>query len=83
MRRRPDVVCQQVGGSVVGLDQATGRYFTVDGSGVLLWEQLASDTDVECLVSQLIAAYEVSPNVARRDVLAFLRDLRRQGLLQE
>lgn len=81
MHRRDDVVWRVVDGSVVGVDPDSGRTFTIEGAGVVLWSALAEDVSVDDLVATVTETYAVPEDVARRDVDGFVADLRANGLL--
>ena len=56
---------------------------TLSESGKFLWENLLADTTEENLLSALLGEYEVSEEVARRDILEFLNKMREADLLDE
>lgn len=61
----------------------TQSYYTLNATGVLIWEQLeAGRQTVEELVETLLATYEVSRKEADRQVRAFLEELVQEGLVQ-
>ena len=56
---------------------------TLSESGKFLWENLLDDTTEENLLSAILAEYDVSEEVARRDILEFLNKMREADLLDE
>lgn len=72
---------RKVGDELVVLDLDGSRYFTVRGSGILLFEMLSEPRDPQDLVDALLRRYEVDESTARHDVDVFLKDLARSGLL--
>lgn len=76
------VIHQEFDGEVIVIDLASGTYFSLPGSGGVLWRRLASQpVTVESLVAGLVAMHEVDTATAERDVSGFLADLEREGLV--
>ena len=70
-------------GEGVLLHLATKSYYTLNATGVFIWEQLeAGCQTVEELVAALLEHYEVTREEAERQVRAFLEELEREGLVQ-
>jgi coenzyme PQQ synthesis protein D (PqqD) len=68
-------------GEVVALDESSLLYLGANGSGSLLWQELAAGTSRDALVARLVETYEIDEGVAGADVDAFVADLERRGLL--
>jgi hypothetical protein len=68
-------------GEVVALDEDSLLYLGANGSGSLLWQELAQGTTRAGLVARLVEAYGIEEETAGADVDAFVADLRRRGLL--
>lgn len=64
----------------VNIDRST--YLSTNGSGALLWLELAEGTTRDRLVERLAQAYMIDHGRAAADVDNFLRDLQDQGLLE-
>ena len=71
-----------VEGEVMALDTARREYFTVDGSGALLWSRLADGANEQSLATDLVDAYGVEAETAATDVALFLRELHDRRLLK-
>ena len=56
---------------------------TLSESGKFLWENLLNSTTEDKLVEALLGEYEVSEEIARKDVLEFLEKMREADLLDE
>ncbi len=54
---------------------------TLNGSGRVIWDALASDTTEEAIVDRLLEEYEIDRETAARDVAAFVGKLRESGVL--
>ena len=82
IRRRADVVWQEIDGQAVALDLRSSRYFTINASGAALWELLADETDVPTMVAALVTTHGIDPGRAAADVDSFLSELRDNGLIE-
>lgn len=56
---------------------------TLNESGKLLWNVLEKDTTKENLVEALIGEYDVSREIAERDVEVFIRSLKENDILED
>lgn len=54
---------------------------TLNETGAFLWKQLQEECTEEALVQALLGEYDVTEDVASRDVAAFLDNLRKADLL--
>ncbi len=72
---------REVDGEIVLLDLDAATYFAVNGSGAVLWHDLARGTTRDALVRHLTERFALDSQSAERDVDAFLEDCRRNGLL--
>ncbi|MDQ7041762.1 MAG: PqqD family protein [Rhodothermus sp.] len=69
-------------GEGVLLHLETRSYYTLNATGVFIWEQLeAGRQTVEEVVEALVSSYEVGREVAERQVRAFLEALQQEGLI--
>ena len=80
MKQSPDFLLRDVADSLVlvPVGAATERFpgmITLNESGKLLWEALATEQTPETLTELLLEQYEVAPQQARADVDAFLKKL--------
>jgi hypothetical protein len=67
----------------MALDVARREYFSVNGSGALLWQRLAEGTSDVLLARELCRTYGLSEATAEADVADFLAVLRERRLLAE
>lgn len=74
---------REVGDEVIVLDKRTWTYMGVNGSGALLWRELAEGGDGARLVTCLRETYGLAEDDAIRDVGAFVELLRGHGLLAD
>ena len=78
--RSANAVSCPLGESVAILNTATNVYFSLNPAGALVWEALSTPQRAEDLTSKLVNVFDVSPQVASRDVDAILARLCAQGL---
>jgi hypothetical protein len=82
VRRREDLVWREVDGVVVGVDPGTGRYFSIEGAGAVLWARLGEETTAEGLVDAVVEVFGVPVAVAAADVARFVDELHANDLLE-
>ena len=76
----PEVLVQEQDGEAFLLDVASGQYFSLNATGLLVWTALTEGADPESAVAGQYP--EVAPEVRRRDVTAILDDLIAAGLVR-
>ena len=59
----------------------TGEYYGLDSSGRRIWDLLATPTSVDQLCSVLMKEYSVGRSQCEEDVIAFVSELQREGLI--
>ena len=74
---------REVDDDVVAVNIDRSTYLSTNGSGALLWLELAGGTTRERLVERLAQAYLIDGERAAADVDNFLSELNGQGLLEE
>lgn len=80
MKRSAEFLLRQVAGKhvVVPVGDAAVAFngmLTLNDTGVFLWEQLEQDKTEEALVEALCGKYDVSRELAAKDVRAFVEKL--------
>jgi hypothetical protein len=81
--RNDRVRWREIDTEVVAVDVDSSTYLSTNGSGALLWLELAQGTTRDALVERLAQAYLIDAGRAEEDVDSFLGELRGQGLLDE
>ena len=83
------VVTRKVAGELVLVPTAPdkdnpsiGGFFVLNETGEALWQCLEQQSTEEELAQHLMENFEVRPDVARADVNAVLRDMRRYGVIR-
>jgi hypothetical protein len=70
--RAVDLTWRVLDDEVVVLDLRTSSYFSVNGTGKVLWDLLVEGASEEQLVTALVDRFEISEDIARVDAGAFL-----------
>jgi hypothetical protein len=74
---------RRVEDEVVILDVTSGRYFSLDGAGALVWERLEQDTTLGELVDAVVSAFDVDRETAAADIDELVAELAERGLIQQ
>lgn len=49
--------------------------FTMNETGKFIWENIDDDTTIDELADKMVEVFEVSPEIARRDICGFLEKM--------
>jgi hypothetical protein len=80
----PDVISTEVGDEAVLLDLHSGNYFSLNRVGAFLWRELAEARQpLDAVRARLRGRFDVSEEVARRDLVGFVNHLKRQNLVTQ
>lgn len=88
MRVSKDYVLREIEGDyiIIPMGRATQKFnglITVNEVGVSIWKLLQNDVTVSDLVDGILAEYEVEEDVAREDIIEFLKKLSDGGILEK
>lgn len=79
----PDVVYTRLSDDeAVLLDMHSQRYFSINETGVTIWELLAEPRDLDEIAAALVGAYAVEWAEARAVAQGFVADLQHDGLIR-
>jgi hypothetical protein len=67
---------------IVVLDLDSSLYMSVTGAGAVVWKLLNEGTTLDAMIDAVLEVYEVEPEKARSDLVAFVDDLRVRKLLR-
>ena len=81
LRRQDGILTQEAQGQTVLLRLEDGGYYAVDEVGAMIWQLCDGERSVADIVSTLCAEFDAPEATVRADVLEFIGDLRREGLL--
>ncbi len=87
MKIKSGFIVREVAGSriVIAVGERAAEFRGVvklNETGAFLWNHLELDTDIDALVTAMTDEYEVSEDVARRDVETFVGTLKTAGILE-
>ncbi|WP_017622997.1 lasso peptide biosynthesis PqqD family chaperone [Nocardiopsis chromatogenes] len=78
---RPEVSTTPAGEGMVLLDERSGRYFHLNGSGAEITRMLLGGTDADEAARRLAERYDLSPERAAADVDGLIAALEGAGLV--
>ena len=70
-------------GETVLLDLSTGRYYTLNRLGSVIWEHCTGHSTMRDIHSVLCARFEVAPKQALDDLVVLVNQLVQEGLLYQ
>lgn len=79
---RADVFTAQIKPDYVLVDIEAGDYLQLNAIGAEIWEAIATPILIEMLCKRLYPRFNVPPQAIEDDVLAFLEQLEKRGLLR-
>ena len=71
-----------LGGEAVILNLKSGEYFGLDPVGARVWSLIQELRSVKAVRDTILEEYDVEPEVCQRDLLALLRDMADQSLIE-
>ena len=80
-RRRDDVRFRRLPPEGVVVRQTDPEVLVLNELASRILERIDGETSVQAVVEGLLAEYEVDPSVLERDVLEFLEELQRSGII--
>lgn len=83
LRPSPDVQGTMMEGETVLLDLSTGRYYTLNKLGSVIWEHCTGHSAISDIHAVLCDRFDVTPERAFTDLIALANHLVQEGLLQQ
>lgn len=77
----PQVTAKVMDGEAVIIHLGTGVYYSMDGIGCLVWEDIASGNDAAAIIDGIASRYGVDRDLARADIGRLLGELVAQQLV--
>lgn len=77
----PNVVHETIDGEAILLDLKTGSYFSLDGSGAIIWEFIDKTGDWKQAITLLTAGNPDKSALVSASVTGFVEELVKEGLL--
>ena len=78
---RDQVSCDLDGEAAI-LNLATGVYYGLDSIGATIWQQIQTPATVNDVRAALMKAYDVDAETAEADLLSFLAEMMKEGLVE-
>ena len=83
LRPSLDVQGTSMEGETVLLDVSTGRYYTLNRLGSVIWEHCTGHHTIDGIHAVLCDRFDVAPEQALDDLVALVNHLVEEGLLQQ
>lgn len=80
--RSPSQVSSEVDGETMMMSIEQGKYYSLDEIGSLIWSYMEEPNKVSDMLDMLLERYDVDRETCKRDLLALLNDLGKQGLIE-
>lgn len=74
-------IVSDMGGEKVMLSIRSGNYYNLGTIGGRIWDSLSRPIAIQALVEELTNEFSVGPAECETEVIAFLEQLRKEGLL--
>jgi len=79
IRRQGDWLAAKVGDELVMMSAAKGNYVGLSEVGARIWELIETPRSLDDVCARLQDEYEVTPQMCRDEVAAFLEELMNHG----
>ncbi len=83
LRQNPDVQGTNMDGETVLLDLSTGRYYTLNRLGSVIWELCTAHHSIRDIHAVLSDRFDVPSERALDDLVTLVNELIQEGLLQQ
>ena len=83
LKKNPDVQATNMDGETVLLDLGTGRYYTLNQVGSLIWELCTGTQTISDIHTVLCDRFDVARERALDDLVTLVTQLTEEGLLQQ
>jgi len=80
--RNRDTLTAEIDGEMVALDVAGGGCFGFDAVATRIWTLIEQPVVIAELCDTLLGLFDIDEETCRRDVLALLDELAREGLIR-
>ncbi len=77
----PDVIIQVLDNEAVLLHLKTEQYYTLDSTGLRIWQLLTEHEEPEAVVADMQKEFDVNEATAQSDVARLVNELNQEGLV--
>jgi len=81
--RQPDVVACELGTGMALLNMQEGKYYRLNDTAKLIWDQLEEPSNVASLVDSIVNRFEISVADCTGDVVAVVTKLCEYNLVRQ
>jgi hypothetical protein len=79
---KKEIVAANMDGDTVMMSIEAGKYYNLGKMGGVIWGMITEPVAVEMVVAKLLEKYEVTRKQCETEVLSFLGEMNREGLLE-
>lgn len=79
---KKDIVAADMDGETVMMGIETGKYYNLGKMGGVIWAILEQPVSVAAVIEQLLEKYEVTRQQCEEEVIDFLKQIQKEGLLE-
>jgi hypothetical protein len=79
---KKEIVAADMDGDTVMMSIEAGKYYNLGKMGGVIWGMIAEPVAVKTVVTKLLEQYEVTREQCEIEVLSFLNEMDREGLLE-
>lgn len=83
LRSSPDVQGTTMDGETVLLNLSSGRYYTLNRLGSVIWEHCTAQNTIADIHAAICDRFDVVPSRALDDLIDLINELIQEGLLQQ
>ncbi|MDR3526201.1 MAG: PqqD family protein [Rhizomicrobium sp.] len=80
LHRQGEWLTQQIGDELLMLNAEQGKYVSLSPIALRIWEMIQTPMRVETIYAQFVEAFDVTPEICRSDVDAFVAQMIQNGL---
>lgn len=81
IKRNASLQPVDINGQLSMLNVETGKYVVLNPVGALIWELAAEQVAVKDILTRLIEEFDVAPDVCAKQVLPYLKNLKKERLI--
>jgi hypothetical protein len=77
-----EILAANMDSEIVMMRVETGKYYSLGKMGSVIWSMLESPVSVQSIIDTLLDKYQIERDQCEREVLEFLNQASREGLLK-